>query len=231
MTDLPMRSDCACSCHKGGMMHVRPCCQPDRMTDETVAVEQCDRDHAADILDGLGHFLDAKRVKLGHYDSNGTLAKVVRHRIAALASAREPIARDAVEAERICRDAADRATHQLERDYRWQPTRVHYEGLRNALRNAERTLAHPRPALDREAVAAIINPLAFKSLEATVAEWTAWMNAEHPNNLKLSAQIPSLAQEEYDKHEVTRLRALKKADAILALATPPASLPSESTNP
>ena len=45
------------------------------------------------------------------------------------------------EAERICRDTADRATHMLEReDRRWQPTRAHYEGLRNAVRNAERTL-------------------------------------------------------------------------------------------
>lgn len=55
------------------------------------------------------------------------------------------------EARRICRDGADSATHQLNRQERqWKPARADYEGLRNRLRNAEReldaALAKPSPS-------------------------------------------------------------------------------------
>ncbi len=165
--------------------------------------------------------------------------------LAALASVRKPIAGDATAPLPFDRDTLGRFVRDAW--VRWahtQPTPkpswlVTYDGLSEPDKEADRqigeavarwviigqaaALAHPRPTVDREAVAAIINPKAFKSLEATVAEWKAWMDAEHPNNPKLSAQIPPIAQEEYDRQEVARLRALKKADAILALATPPAA--------
>lgn len=89
--------------------------------------------------------MDVPDLSLGDVDDIRAAMQAVVNRIVSRA-APPAMDREAVvkvrEAERICRDTADRATHMLDReDRRWQPTRAHYEGLRNALRNAESTLS------------------------------------------------------------------------------------------
>lgn len=69
------------------------------------------------------------------------------------------------------------------------------------LRTILAALAHPRPALDREAA----TDAAFKAINGNEAD-------------------PFINPEAWDFAQTV-------ADAILALATPPASLPGESTNP
>lgn len=181
-------------------------------TDAPEIVEATDLDRSAghEIMRMARGFA----VKLPH-DEHWAIQLAARHRIAALASA--PAGHGL---------GPHALTFNDEGEDGFSPVAM----LRGGCVYIVAALAHPRPAVDREAVAAIIAPLAFRSLDRIAADWTSWMEREHPNNPTLSGQILSLAQSDYDGSEGARSHALSIADAILALATPPASSPGESAN-
>lgn len=95
----------------------------------------------------------------------------------------------------------------------------------------EASLATPSPSIDtrerREAIARIIAPDAMRSLETLRAEWQRWADTEQPawgdgpRKIDLPAMLDRMAQSDHDDLAAARHRALKKADAILALTPSP----------
>jgi len=78
---------------------------------------------------------------------------------------------------------------------------------------------------DRDSIAQVVSPAAMKPIELMREEWTAWMADQHfgdgPNKIDKPTMIERLVQDEWDDLQPKRLRALKKADAIIALRTQP----------
>lgn len=135
------------------------------MTDETVAVEQCDRNRAAAIASAMGFStILHEDIRSGAKDYTPIVQEVARHRIA--------------------------------------------------------VLAHPRPALDREAVKDIAG-------SGVVSKWLTREGRGFQVIWRGKEQREFFSDED-DAYE--RLAELRAA-AILALATPPARLPGESTTP
>lgn len=194
------------------------------MTDETVAVEQCDRDAAADYFEAIGDPARAKVARRGEYDLAAAVQhfSAYRHRIAALASAREPIAGDDDVQKRA--EALFNLVH--------AHTVIKYDP-EAGIRCCAAALAHPRPALDREAVrddvADLLHPLHYEAWKAGVfTSQDEWPDDDEQDDL--TRGIDSVAVGEHFQawgDDVVD----KLTDRILALATPPASLPGESTNP